>query len=141
MLYFHFFDLKRSVKGIQGLTRETVVGIVANIESQEIQRRSYKQRGLPPEHPRASTTDYVEGFIGVLHDLLGPIFDHKTFIDQMPKICNERHKRISLQRNLSLTLTNLPLMVKSVLTKSRFQKGLILGYLWSTEHNYHNATV
>jgi hypothetical protein len=88
------FVFQRSIKGIQGLTRETVVGLIANIESQELRREEYQQRQLPPEHPRASSTDDVEGFIGVLHALLGPIFDHKTFLDQMPKICSEYYKRM-----------------------------------------------
>ena len=49
-------------KGICGPTRELVVAIVANIESRELWRRQYERRQLIPEHPRASSSDDVEGF-------------------------------------------------------------------------------
>jgi hypothetical protein len=94
VFFFFFCIFNRPIKGIQGLTRETIVGVIANIERQELRRTEYQQRHFLPEHPRASSTDDVEGFIGVLHDLLGPVFDHKTFLDQMPKICNEFYKRM-----------------------------------------------
>jgi len=55
------------------------VALVANIESREQRRVEGLARGLPPENPRASTTDDVEGIISLFHELLGPIFDHKTF--------------------------------------------------------------
>lgn len=54
----------------------------------------YAQRVLPPEHPRASSTDDVEGFFALLHELLGPVFDLKQFFDELPKILNEFRKRI-----------------------------------------------
>lgn len=54
----------------------------------------YAQRVLPPEHPRASSTDDVEGFFALLHELLGPVFDLKQFFDELPKILNEFQKRI-----------------------------------------------
>lgn len=70
------------------------MGLITNIESQELRRQEYKDRQLPPEHPRASSSDDVEGLVSTLHDLLGPVFDHKTFVDQMPKIQNEFKKRM-----------------------------------------------
>ena len=57
-------------------------------------RRDGTAADLPPEHPRASSTDDVEGFISILHRLLGKIFDHKTFLDSVPKILNEFTKKI-----------------------------------------------
>lgn len=69
------------------------MGLLANIESQELRREEYVKRGLPPEHPRASSTEDVEGLVSTLHDLLGPVFDHKTFVDQLPKIQKEFTKR------------------------------------------------
>ena len=54
----------------------------------------YEDRGLPPEHPRASGSDDVEGIIGLMHDMLGDIFDMKQFIDAQRKIFNEFTKRI-----------------------------------------------
>jgi hypothetical protein len=41
-----------------------------------------------------SSTDDVEGFFSLLHELLGPIFDLKQFYDELPKILNEFTKRI-----------------------------------------------
>ena len=51
--------------------------------------------GMPRrEHPRASSTDDVEGFIAHLHDQLGDVFDHKQFLEQEPKFLNEFNKKI-----------------------------------------------
>lgn len=50
--------------------------------------------GLMPEHPRASSTDDVEGFFSILHRLLGKTFDLKAFMDSYPKIINEFTKKI-----------------------------------------------
>ena len=49
----------RPVKGIQGLTREIIVALVANLESRELRRSEGEARGLPPENRRASTIDDV----------------------------------------------------------------------------------
>ncbi len=68
--------------------------MVANIESQEQRRLEYQKRSLAPEHPRASATDDLEGFFATLHQLLGPSFDHKTFVDNYRKIEQEFVKRI-----------------------------------------------
>lgn len=91
---FSTLDILRPVKGIQGLTREIVVALIVNCESLELRRTEYVQRGLPPEHPRASSSDDVEGFIAHLHDQLGDVFDHKQFLEQQPKILNEFNKKI-----------------------------------------------
>ncbi|CAB3990641.1 Transposon Tf2-6 poly [Paramuricea clavata] len=80
------------VKGI--LTCEVVVGLVANLESRHLRRIENAQRGLQPEHPRSSSTDDVEGFISLLHEMLGPIFDIKQFYSEQPKILNQFKKRI-----------------------------------------------
>lgn len=84
----------RPIKGICGLTQETVIGLVANLESRELRRVQYQERGLPPEHPRASSSDDVEGIIALMHEMLGDIFDVKQFLDAQPKILNEFKKRI-----------------------------------------------
>ena len=54
----------------------------------------YESRGLSPEHPSTSATDDVEGMIGLMHDMLGNIFDVKQFLEAQPKILNEFSKRI-----------------------------------------------
>ena len=88
----YFFN--RGIKGICGLTNETVVGLVANLESRELRHLEYESRELPPEHPRASAMDDVEGMIGLMHDMLGNIFDVKQFLEAQLKILNEFSKRI-----------------------------------------------
>ena len=57
------------------MTREVIVAITTNIESQEFRRRYGEEKGLPPEHPRAGSTDDVEAIFAFLHELLGLIFD------------------------------------------------------------------
>lgn len=91
---FSMLDVMRPIKGIQAFTREIFVALIANCESLEIRWAEYLERGLPPEHPRASSTDDVEGFFAHLHDQLGEVFDHKEFLDQQPKILNEFNKKI-----------------------------------------------
>lgn len=89
------YNLCRPLKGICGFTREILVGLVANLESRELRRRENLARKLPPEHPRASSTDDVEGLFSLLHDMLGDIFDLKQFHDAQSKILNEFNKRIN----------------------------------------------
>jgi hypothetical protein len=84
----------RKIDGICGLTRETVIGLIANIESREIRRVEYQARDMPFEHPRASSTDDVEGFFALMHDMLGDVFNIKQFADAQPKILNEFAKKI-----------------------------------------------
>lgn len=76
------------------MTREVIVGLTANLESRGLRRVEYVDRGLPQEHPRASSTDDVQGIFSLLHELLGPIFDMKQFYDELPKILNEFTKKI-----------------------------------------------
>ena len=59
------------------MTREVIIGLVANIETREQRREIYSAMKLPPEHPRASSTDDVEGIISLFHEILGSIFDIK----------------------------------------------------------------
>ncbi|CAB3993849.1 Hypothetical predicted protein [Paramuricea clavata] len=86
-------DVNRPVKGICGLTREVIVGLVANLESRELRRIEYIQRNIKPEHPRSSSTDDVESFISLLHEILGLNFDLKQVFSELPKILNEFRKR------------------------------------------------
>lgn len=55
--------------------RDCHIGLIANLESREQRRVEYNDRGLLPEHPRASRTDDVERIIGLMHEMLGEIFD------------------------------------------------------------------
>ena len=73
-MYIYNIIVFRRIKGIQGLTREIIIGLTTNIESQELRRCEYQTRDLVPEHPRASSTDDVEGLVGMLHDMFGPVF-------------------------------------------------------------------
>ena len=49
--------------------------------------------GLPPEHPRAGSTDAVEAIFTFLHELLEFIFDEKAFHDAFPKVILEYTKK------------------------------------------------
>ncbi|XP_065892094.1 uncharacterized protein [Dysidea avara] len=59
---FSFLEVNRKVNNIRGFSRETLIALVANIESREWRRNFNIINGIPPEHPRASTTDDVECF-------------------------------------------------------------------------------
>ena len=59
---------------VRGLTRETFVGILANLTSLEMRRKEYRYRNIGPEHPKGGTTDDVEGFISILHEMLRDIY-------------------------------------------------------------------
>ena len=72
-----------------------MIGLIANLDSREIRRVEYQARGLLFEHPRASGTDDVEGMIGLMHDMLGDVFNMRQFIDAQPKILNEFAKKIN----------------------------------------------
>ena len=52
----------KSITGVQGFSRETLVALFANIESRQWRRAYSAKDGMLPEHPRASTTDDVEFF-------------------------------------------------------------------------------
>lgn len=88
-MFFH-----RPLKGICGFTREVIVGLVANLESRRLRRLENIARSIPPEHPRSSSSDDVECFIALLHEMLGDIFDLKQFFGEQPKILDEFRKRI-----------------------------------------------
>ncbi len=66
---------------------------MANLESREIRRMEYEERGLPPEHPRASSSDDCECLFSLMHEMLGDIFDMKQFHDCQAKIFGEFAKR------------------------------------------------
>ena len=62
---------------MRGFSRETIVALAANIESREWRRGYLIEKNLPPEHPRASTTDDVECLFSVLRDSVGKDFTLK----------------------------------------------------------------
>ena len=76
------------------MTREVIIGLVANLETREQWHENYSAMELPPEHPCASSTDHTEGIISLFHEILGSIFDIKEFFDEFPKILNEFGKWI-----------------------------------------------
>ena len=53
------------------------MALAANIENGEWRRKYNVENGIPPEHPRASTTDDVECFFTVLRDTVGKDFTLK----------------------------------------------------------------
>ena len=79
---FRFLDVSRRIAthNVRGLTKETVVGLIANLTSLELRRAEYVSRDLPPEHPRSGTSDDVECL--------------KEFYDSDPKIMTEFDERI-----------------------------------------------
>lgn len=52
------------------------------------------QEGLPPEHPRASTTDNVECFFSILRGFVGKHFTVKQVQFEFRELCIEFKKRM-----------------------------------------------
>ena len=69
------------------------MAVTTDIESREWKRQRNAGAGLPPEHPRASTTDDVECFFSVLRDMVGGDFTLKNVQYEWRKACNEFTKR------------------------------------------------
>ena len=84
----------RPVKGIRGFSRETLIAVLTNIESQEYRRRQSSKLHEIPEHPRASSSDDVECFFSILHNQLGLNYSLKAIQNRWRVICNEFIKRI-----------------------------------------------
>ena len=68
------------------MTREIIFGLVTNLETCQQRGEEYTERDLPPKHPRASSTDDVEGIIALFHEVIGVVFDTKEFYDEFPEI-------------------------------------------------------
>lgn len=73
-MYISFY---RDITCIRGFTRETLSALLVDIESREWRRNYNSSHGLPPEHPRASTSDDVECFFSILREMVGKDFTHK----------------------------------------------------------------
>ncbi|KAI8517795.1 hypothetical protein Bbelb_038120 [Branchiostoma belcheri] len=80
-------------QGVLGWSRETLIAVTANIESVELRRSENVVIGHE-EHPRASTTDDVEGFFAGLHRHLGNTFTLKELHARWPTEVREFSKRI-----------------------------------------------
>lgn len=78
------FFFKRPIAGIRGFSRESVVEITTNIESQELGRTQNQEIGYE-EHSRAAETDDLESYFCVAHRDLCPIFSLKMFKSYWPK--------------------------------------------------------
>ena len=68
--------------------------MIANIEGREFRRAFLLSRNLPPEHPRACSTDDVECFFSVLRDNVGSNFTLKRVLYSWRRSCIEFSKRI-----------------------------------------------
>jgi len=87
------FFLFRRINNIRGFSRETLVALVANLESREWRRKFNIAHGLAPEHPRASTTDDVECFFSLLRDSVRKDFTLKEVCAYSLQMC---FKQLSL---------------------------------------------
>lgn len=81
-------DMNRAFQGIRGFSRETLIAVTTNIESQEYRRCENAIIGWE-EHPRASTRDDVECFFSLCHQKVGCTFTLKEFKYHWRKICRE----------------------------------------------------
>lgn len=84
-LFSFCFFLSRPVDCVRGFSRETLVELTTNIESQEHRRRINCELGYA-EHPRAGVTDDLETLFAMFHRYLGPVLTLKQFKEMWPKI-------------------------------------------------------
>ena len=68
------------IVGVRGFSRETLIALAANIEPCKWRYHYTSNHNLPSEHPQASSTDDVECFFSVLHDIVGKDFTLKEVI-------------------------------------------------------------
>ena len=84
-LFSYFVLIVRPMTDIRGFTREVLIEITGNIESQEFRRRQNSEFGFA-ENPRAGSTDDVECFFAITHSHLGKVFTLKSFQQGWPKL-------------------------------------------------------
>ena len=75
----------RPTTNVRGFSRETLVEITTNIESQEYRRRENNIIGYA-EHPRAGGTDDLETLFSIAHRRLGNTFTLKDWCNYWPKL-------------------------------------------------------
>ena len=79
---------------MSGFSRETLIAVTTDIESRERRRIANMEDGLPPEHPRANTTDDVECFFSMLRDHVGKHFTLRQVQLEFRKMSMEFLKRM-----------------------------------------------
>lgn len=79
---------------VLGFSRETLIGVITNIEGREFHRREQIARNQPLEHPRACSTDDVECFFSMMRDVIGQNFSTKEVKFGMRKIISQFVKRV-----------------------------------------------
>ena len=84
----------RPVEYIRGFTREVVIEVTANIESQEMRRL---QNGDIRYPENTHGQEDLECFFGMAHTKLGSVFTLKEFKDGWPKL--ERYTRLQDKLN------------------------------------------
>jgi len=82
------------VSGVLGFSRETLIGVITNIEGREFHRRKQFTTNQPLEHPRASSTDNVECFFSMMRDIIGQNFSTKEVKFGIRKIISQFVKRV-----------------------------------------------
>ncbi|XP_065899778.1 uncharacterized protein [Dysidea avara] len=87
-------EVNRSISGVRGFSRETLIALAPNIESREWRRNYNRGLNIPAEHPRASSTDDVECFFSVLRDTVGRDFTLKQVYYGWRKVTKEFLKRM-----------------------------------------------
>ena len=86
--------LYRSISNVLGFSRETLVAVIANIESREWRRIENIRNKRKPEHPRARSTDDVECLFSIMRDSIGKNFTTKEVKVGFRKVCSEFTKRL-----------------------------------------------
>lgn len=81
----YFLHIFSPLDDVRGFSRETLVEVTTNIESQELRRNQNAALGYA-EHPRASTTDDVECFFSMCHRYMGETFTTRDLKYRFKKI-------------------------------------------------------
>ena len=66
-----------------------MLALVKNIEGRERHRREVFNKGIKPDHPRASSTDNVKCFFSMMRDSIGSNFNVKQVKYGIRKVYSE----------------------------------------------------
>ncbi|XP_064405363.1 uncharacterized protein LOC135350489 isoform X1 [Halichondria panicea] len=87
-------EINRRIDRIKGFTRETLIGLTANIETRQWRYLFNLAQKIAPEHPRSSSSDDVECFFSILRNCVGENVTMKQVYYGWRKVCIEFTKRM-----------------------------------------------
>ncbi len=122
-MYIHFDINFRDVSRVQGMTREVLIALIADIESRNWREVFNLSNGIAVEHPRSSTTDDIECFFSIT---VGKAFTLKQVNKQF---CNDSllHNTIIPLHNFCVYLYTCPVLLLYTYIQPYMYRCILLG--------------